>query len=206
MVAIVVLIIVRGVSVTTLVVVVIVVTSPPAPFLSVPIVICLKLVVPVMAVVIIETVASTTNTSTKIRGLPLINLLLHLVEMATISATSMGTSRIVATTIVLLIVALVAVAATLVIPTPPVMIVVPMLVTRATMLATPSTLMSIIVIVMRSVDFKPIELMLLVLEEECRIALFCSHLRQDGNDLDKTEGIKSSVVLLTVSQWAPLPV
>ena len=84
---------------------------------------------------------------------------------------------------------------------------VPMTVTVPSVMSpTSSTAVMVPVEVMRSVDFKPIELMLLVLEEECLIAFLNGHFRQDVNDFDQAIGVQSCIMLLTVSERSPLPV
>ena len=56
----------------------------------------------------------------------------------------------------------------------------------------------VIVVVVRSVDLKPVQLMLLVLEKESLITFF--------DNLNETESVKGSVVLLGKTQGPPLPV
>jgi len=54
----------------------------------------------------------------------------------------------------------------------------------------------VIVVVVRSVDLEPVELMLLVLEEESLITFFNCHLRKNIDNLNETESVKGGVVLL----------
>jgi len=78
-----------------------------------------------------------------------------------------------------------------------------MVLMTAMVAATPTVMM---VIIVRSVDLEPVELMLLVLKEERLVALLICHLRQDGYDLYQAEGIKGCIVLLAVTQRPSLPV
>ena len=64
----------------------------------------------------------------------------------------------------------------------------------------------VVMVVVRSIDFKPIQLMLLILQEKSRVTLFNGHLGEDVDDLDQAEGIKGRVVLLAEPEWASLPV
>ena len=51
-------------------------------------------------------------------------------------------------------------------------------------------------VVVRSVDLEPRQLMLLVLQQEQRLALVSRHLGQYVDDLDQAESVQGGVVLL----------
>ena len=81
-----------------------------------------------------------------------------------------------------------------------------MILTSGVMIVVVPVPLVVIVVVVRSVDLKPVQLMLLVLEEESLITFFCCHLPKNVDNLNETESVKGSVVLLGKTQGPPLPV
>ena len=82
-------------------------------------------------------------------------------------------------------------------------VVVPVMVMAA---SAPVVVVVVPVVIVRPVNFQPVELMLLVLEEQGRIALLHRHLGQDLDNLDQAVRVKRSIVLLAMPQRSSLPI
>ena len=110
---------------------------------------------------------------------------------------------------VAMMVVMVLIAAAMVMASSAVVIVVAVVIAPAmmvSMVVAAASAMVMAVVVVRSVDFEPVELVLLVLEEQGLIAFLFCHFGQDIDDLNQTEGVQSGVMLLTVSERSSLPI
>ena len=108
-----------------------------------------------------------------------------------------------------MMVVMVLIAAAVVMAASAVVIVIAVVIAPAMMISmvvTAASAMVMAVVVVRSVDFEPIELMLLVLEEQGLIAFLGCHFGQDIDDLNQAEGVQRGVMLLAMSERSSLPI
>jgi hypothetical protein len=151
--------------------------------------------------IVVVVPATTASALTRREMVPTATRVMIIVPVLVVALTTASATRA-----ILVIVMVVAATASVVLPLVVVVVMIIVVVVVVVPVAVAVTVTVMVVIVVGAVRLEPVQLVLLVLQQERLVALFLRHLGEDIDNLDEAEGVECGVVLLRETQGAPLPV